>query len=56
MTPCVLHAGYTMPNGYGQVRREGKAWTPGLSITLSRERRIYELACNGHRDDYPVSC
>lgn len=26
MTPCVEHAGYLMPNGYGQVRRMGKTW------------------------------
>lgn len=26
MTPCVEHAGYRMPNGYGQVRRQGKTW------------------------------
>ena len=23
---CIEHAGYLMPNGYGQVRREGKTW------------------------------
>lgn len=23
---CILHTGCTMPNGYGQVRREGKTW------------------------------
>lgn len=23
---CWFYTGYTMPNGYGQVRREGKAW------------------------------
>lgn len=26
MIPCLEHTGYTMPNGYGQVRREGKTW------------------------------
>lgn len=26
MTPCIEHTGYRMPNGYGQVRREGKLW------------------------------
>lgn len=25
-TPCILHKGCTLPNGYGQVRREGKTW------------------------------
>lgn len=26
MIQCLPHTGYTMPNGYGQVRREGKTW------------------------------
>ena len=26
MIACVEHQGYTMPNGYGQVRRDGKTW------------------------------
>lgn len=26
MSDCILHQGYIMPNGYGQVRREGKTW------------------------------
>lgn len=26
MDECINHVGYTMPNGYGQVRRGGKAW------------------------------
>lgn len=26
MDECVNHVGYTMPNGYGQVRRNGKTW------------------------------
>lgn len=26
MKPCDLFSGYLMPNGYGQVRREGKLW------------------------------
>ena len=23
---CIEHCGYLMPNGYGQVRRQGKTW------------------------------
>lgn len=26
MTPCIEHQRYTLPNGYGQVRREGRLW------------------------------
>lgn len=26
MTPRIEHQGYTMPNGYGQVKRDGRAW------------------------------
>jgi hypothetical protein len=25
-TSCVEHTGYVMPNGYGQVHRDGKVW------------------------------